>query len=234
MNVSNHYKFNENKSEERISKILNSKNHYDYIKTVPSNDKLTLNNGYYVNIAAIFIDIVGSSKMTNNHKRPTLAKIYRCFISESIAILQSFKNCKDININGDCVWGIFEINNCDELIEISIKITNLVDKINLILRKKGYTQIKIGIGIDYGKALLIKAGYKGGLNDTIWMGDVVNNACHLCNNANRNNRSDILISKNIFNKINRYLFLFKKVNETCYEIDSRKFNKISKKEKNIC
>lgn len=232
MNVKNHYKFNENKSEKRINKILNSNNYYQHIEMIPDNNKLTFDNGYYVDVCAIFVDMVGSSKMTINHKRPTIAKIYRCFISETVALFQSYSNCKDVNINGDCVWAIFDIDNkFDELIEIAIRVTNLVDKINLVLKKKGYTQIKVGIGIDYGKALLVKAGYKGGLNDTIWMGDVVNHACHLCNNANRNNRSDILISKRICDKINKYLFLFKKVNNNCYEIDSRKFYKQNKQDK---
>ena len=32
---------------------------------------------------------------------------------------------------------------------------------------------------------MIKAGYKGSsINDVVWMGDVVNQACHLCNEAN--------------------------------------------------
>lgn len=97
-----------------------------------------------------------------------------------------------------------------------------MDKINLILKKKGYTQIKIGIGIDYGKALLVKAGYnKCGINDTIWMGDVVNSACHLCNNANRNNRTEILISKNFLEKLNKYSLFFRKVNDNCYEVDNK-------------
>lgn len=224
MNIRNHYKFDENKSILRVDKILNSNKHFEYVKNIPNNNKLTFDNGYYVNVSAIFIDIVGSSKMTQNHKRPTLAKIYRCFISESIALLQSFNSCKDVNINGDCVWGIFDFNtiNADKLIEISVQILNLMDKINLILKKKGYTQIKIGIGIDYGKALLVKAGYnKCGINDTIWMGDVVNSACHLCNNANRNNRTEILISKNFLEKLNKYSLFFRKVNDNCYEVDNK-------------
>lgn len=224
MNIRNHYKFDENKSILRVDKILNSNKHFEYVKNIPNNNKLTFDNGYYVNVSAIFIDIVGSSKMTQNHKRPTLAKIYRCFISESIALLQSFNSCKDVNINGDCVWAIFDFNtiNADKLIEISVQILNLMDKINLILKKKGYTQIKIGIGIDYGKALLVKAGYnKCGINDTIWMGDVVNSACHLCNNANRNNRTEILISKNFLEKLNKYSLFFRKVNDNCYEVDNK-------------
>ena len=40
--------------------------------------------------------------------RPTLAKMYRAFLSECVAIMNSWNMCKEININGDCVWGVFE------------------------------------------------------------------------------------------------------------------------------
>ena len=59
-----------------------------------------------VNVNSLFIDIVGSSDMTDVHKRPTLAKIYRCFISECTAIMNDAALgdlCKEINIHGDCV-----------------------------------------------------------------------------------------------------------------------------------
>ena len=44
------------------------------------------------------------------------------------------------------------------------------------------TAVDANIGMDYGRALMAQAGFKGsGINDIIWMGDVVNSACHLCN-----------------------------------------------------
>ena len=53
------------------------------------------------------------------------------------------------------------------------------------LKAKGYITYSIGVGIDYGRALMIKAGAKGScINDVVWMGDVVNQACHLSNDAN--------------------------------------------------
>ena len=76
--------------------------------SIPSRDKLTYKNGYYVNVTALFIDIVDSSKLTDGNKRPTLAKMYRAFLSECVAIMNSWEMCKEININGDCVWGVFE------------------------------------------------------------------------------------------------------------------------------
>lgn len=91
-------------SAERMDDILNaSNNEYCDSKTVPQRSSLTFKNGYYVNITAIFIDIVGSSDMTDEHKRPTLTKMYRAFLSECVAIMNAKTNCKEININGDCV-----------------------------------------------------------------------------------------------------------------------------------
>lgn len=46
--------------------------------------------------------------MTDEHKRPTLAKMYRAFLSECVAIMNAETDCKEININGDCVWGVFD------------------------------------------------------------------------------------------------------------------------------
>jgi class 3 adenylate cyclase len=53
--------------------------------------------------------------------------------------------------------------------------------LNYKLSKVGYsTPIKVGIGMSYGRALMIKAGYNGsGIADVIYMGDVVNQAAKL-------------------------------------------------------
>ena len=96
------------KSSERMDDILDSSNsNFKDTDSIPLRSELTFKNGYYVNITAIFIDIVGSSDMTDEHRRPTLAKMYRAFLSECVAIMNSENNCKEISINGDRVWGVF-------------------------------------------------------------------------------------------------------------------------------
>ena len=81
----------------------------------------------------------------------------------------------------------------------------MIQILNYKLRKKGYSEISVGIGIDDGRALMVKAGYSGsGINDAIWMGDVVNSACHLCNKAGRNFRRVIVISSAIYNNLNEH------------------------------
>ena len=60
-------------------------------------------------------------------------------------------------------------------------------------------KISVGIGADYGRALMVKAGFSGsGLNDVIWMGDVVNSACHIANTAGRDGYEPIMISNSMY------------------------------------
>ena len=222
--------YNVDKSAERMDEILNASNtEYCDSKTVPQRSSLTFKNGYYVNITAIFIDIVGSSDMTDEHKRPTLAKMYRAFLSECVAIMNSKINCKEININGDCVWGVFNTPqkiDIDEVISVSAQLNSMIKILNYKLRKKSYSEITVGIGIDYGRALMVKAGYSGsGINDVIWMGDVVNSACHICNRAGRNGRKTLIVSDCIYSNLNEHnkklLTQFKDYNDwkTYYEGD---------------
>lgn len=196
-------------SAQRMDDILNNDNsNFSDKSQIPSRDKLTYNNGYYVDVTAIFIDIVGSSNMTDSHKRPTLAKMYRSFISECVAIFNSYSNCKEVNIHGDCVWGVFDISSAlgiNGVFEAAATINSMINLLNYKLAKKNYSQICVGIGIDYGRALMAKAGYFGsGINDVIWMGDVINSASHICNKAGRNGRKTIIVSNIVYDKLNEH------------------------------
>ena len=203
MEKKNTISYDVDKSSERMDEILNASNdNFCDVDDVPDRSSLTYKNGFYVNITAVFIDIVGSSDMTNEHKRPTLAKMYRAFLSECVAIMNSESTCKEININGDCVWGVFDTplkSDIDNVMCVIAKLNSLVGILNYKLKKKNYSEIRVGIGADYGRALMVKAGYSGsGINDVIWMGDVVNSACHLCNKAGRVVYDRILVSDLIY------------------------------------
>jgi len=46
--------------------------------------------------------------------------------------------------------------------------------------------IRAGIGVEYGRVLMIKAGYRGSnINDVVWMGDAVNRASELSSYAGK-------------------------------------------------
>lgn len=201
------YKFSQ--SLERIDSFINQSNTtYQKLNYIPSRDKLTYDNGYYVNCSAIFVDIRESSTLTYKHYRPTLAKLYRAFISEVTAILNSNQYCKEINIIGDCVAGICDTEgatSANQLIDTASQICSLVDILNCKFKKADINEIKIGIGISYGRALMIQAGNKGSsLNEVVWMGDIVNEASKLCNEANKDGfdiTERVIISKSFYDRL---------------------------------
>lgn len=189
MEATHNPSFDFNSSLKRIDSILNADNKsFAELSYIPSRDKLTYSNGFYVHCAALFVDIRDSSTMTDEHTRPVLAKIYRSFISEMVALFNDDEITKEVNINGDCVWCVCDTplkKNIDEMFSLAAKACSMVDILNYKLKKKGYITYSVGVGLDYGRALMIKAGnYGSNINDVVWMGDVVNQACHLSNKAN--------------------------------------------------
>jgi len=177
-------------SSDRIKAILDQPaGSFEEVDGLPDRDKLTFTNGFYGMCSAVFIDIRDSSGLTAKHKRPTLAKIYRAFISEMVAVLNSDLYVREVNIVGDCVWAVYKTTqktHIDDVFGIAYQANTLIKLLNHHYAKKGIDPLKIGIGVDYGRVLMIKAGFSGsGINDVVYMGDVVNRAAHLAHEAGR-------------------------------------------------
>lgn len=220
----NYIFYNYEKSFERIDNILENSYTYDEVDEIPDRDKLTTTNGYYVkHCTALFVDIRDSSSLPSIHKRPTLAKLYRAYISEVVAIMNGNINCKEINVIGDGILGIFNTplkKDIDDVISTAARISSLIDVLNYKLKKKSIEEIKIGVGISYGRLLMIKAGYKGsGIHDVVWMGEAVNEAVKLSNFGNKEYfDKETMISNVVYNNLNdKHKKLFSKNNtHYCY------------------
>jgi class 3 adenylate cyclase len=187
---SNYISYDFEKSRNRIDVILNTNDaNFEEVNEIPSRDKLTYGNGFYVNCSSMFVDIRKSTELTTKYKRPTLAKIYRAFISEVVAVVNGDENCSEIFIQGDCVWAVFNTpykSQIDSVFSTAAKVASVVDTMNCKFKKKNIDTIDVGIGISYGRALMIQAGYSGsGINDVVWMGDVVNEAAKLARFGNK-------------------------------------------------
>jgi class 3 adenylate cyclase len=198
------YVFND--SDARLNEILDAPaGAYEEVNSIPDRARLTYANGFYVNCTAVFIDIRESSKLTTLHKTPVLGKIYRAYISECIAVLNNFEQCKEVFIAGDCVSGIFNTplkTDIDEAFFAAGALNSLIRHLNWKLEKKGYTPIRCGIGISYGRALMIKSGFNGsGLNDIVWMGNVVNEASNLCHQGNKNGRQPVQVANVVYENL---------------------------------
>lgn len=173
-----------NKSVERIEEILSGSDaSYEDHNGIPSRDQLTFTNGFYVDVTVLFVDIRGSKKLSETHTRPVLAKIYRAYVSELVAVLKGNTTISEIFIEGDGIWAVFNtVTKADvnSVFETAAKVASLIDIMNIKLEKKGYTKIEVGIGIDDGESLYIKAGYKGsGVNEVVWIGTIVGQTAKL-------------------------------------------------------
>jgi class 3 adenylate cyclase len=222
---SNYLSYDYEKSRKRIDEILDAKDtSYEEVEKIPSRDKLTFNNGFYVTkTSALFIDIRGSSKMASDYKRPTLAKIYRSYISECVAVINGNDDCAEVNIHGDCVWGVFDAqykSQIDGIFSTAAQLSSLIDTLNCKYKKKNINPISVGIGMDFGRVLMIKAGYDGsGLNDIVWMGEVVNDARKLCAHGNRTYYdNETMVSSDFYGNLNddNKKLLTWNANRNCY------------------
>jgi class 3 adenylate cyclase len=213
-------------SASRVDEILDSSdNNYEELDDIPSRDRLTFTNGFYVNCTAVFIDLRGSSDLPNKHKRTRLARIYRSYISEAVAVLNGNSCVSEVNINGDCIWGVFSTpkkRDIDSVFGTCARLNSLMKMIRCRLAKRKIDPIYAGIGMDYGRALMIKAGHKGSsINDVVWMGDVVNRASNLCGKAGRSDTQPILVSDVIENNLNDHnkKLVSRHYGHQCYQAD---------------
>jgi len=200
---SNYLAYDHLKGVERLDSILEaSDSSFIEVDSIPSRDKLTFTNGFYVNCSALFADIRGSADLPKKYRRPTLAKIYRAYISELVAVINGSALCSEISIVGDSVSGVFDTPfkaNINAVFATAAQVASLVKILNCRLARKGIDPLNVGIGLSYGRALMIKAGYSGsGINDVVWSGDVLNEASHLCRHGLRTYLDSQMMVSSIF------------------------------------
>ncbi|TKJ29513.1 MULTISPECIES: adenylate/guanylate cyclase domain-containing protein [Blastococcus] len=207
---SNYKTYSYTNSFNRLDQYLDAPaGNYEETDSLPSRDKLTYGNGYYANCAAMFVDLRDSSSLPASYKRPVLAKIYRSFISEVVAIMNSDLDAREINIVGDCVWGVFDTTlktDVDDLFSRAAEVNSMMKVLRYKMEKKDYkTPVKAGIGLSYGRALMIKAGYNGsGISDVVYMGDVVNQAAKLAAQGSKGWNQPIYADGVFYQNLNEY------------------------------
>jgi len=106
---SNHKIYNLESSRSRLDAYVDASNDsFEEVDEIPTRDKLTYSNGFYIkHCTALFVDIRNSSSLPEKYTRPRLAKIYRSYISEVVAVINSNPDCREVNIVGDSVYGVF-------------------------------------------------------------------------------------------------------------------------------
>lgn len=83
-------------------------------------------------------------------------------------------------------------------------ISSMIDALNCKMAKRGFGPISVGIGLSWGRALMIKAGFKGsGINEVVYMGEVVNESAKLASwgNASWGDR-EVMVSDDFYGNLN--------------------------------
>ena len=197
--------YNYKESKDRIISILTSPTKIVEKDKIPSSDsEFTYSNGVKTWVSAIFVDIVKSSKLFQNPDENT-ARIIRSFCSEIIAILKEDANYREIGIRGDCVYAIYTTQFKEDIVSVfkhAYRINTCMKMFNILLEKYNYTSIQVGIGLGCSQDLIVKAGHVGsGINDKIWIGKAVVDACHLADKANRSDVKEIAMSPTFYSNV---------------------------------
>lgn len=207
------YDYKEGKK--RINEILNNKLEVIKSNSIPNDDNFTFDNSYYGWVTAIFVDIRDSSELFSKENNVMVSKIIRSFTSEVIEILRNTDNLREIGIRGDCVYAIYTSPKEQDEYNCYLKccyVNTLINMLNKLLTNKGFSNIKVGIGLATAQELVVKAGrYGSGINNKVWIGNAVTKASNLSSLGNKNGIEPIVVSEasrtiilNVHNKEKTY------------------------------
>ncbi|MGE7811259.1 adenylate/guanylate cyclase domain-containing protein [Lysinibacillus capsici] len=137
----------------------------------------------------LYIDIRKSTELNLSHQPITLTRLYSSFV-RSMAKSSEYYGGKVRNIVGDCLMVVFDKENCfKNAVNTAILLNSVATKVLNKLFKNN--EVTCGIGIDYGKMLVSKAGIRKNGDENIpykslvWLGRPANIASKLTDLANK-------------------------------------------------
>ena len=170
-------------------------------------------SGNTIRIAVLYVDIVGSTKMTMYLSTQELEFVIKLFW-EQISLTIEKHGGLVFKYVGDTVIAIFVNNNdlaCRRDIECGQDIvSSLKNSINSELTKKGIPRISIKLGIDYGDALVVSFG-----NDVDLIGFSLSIVSKITSIASAN---IVLIGECIFEQMSRIQGFAKDLHPSDYHV----------------
>jgi len=152
--------------------------------------------GKLIETCVLMVDIRNSTRMCKNLARDKvrLGKIYSAFIYAMTNIADEYGYVR--NIVGDRIMVVFEPNDCFKY-AINCAAVMYTVATRILAKYTGLAEFKVGIGIEFGEMMVLKAGipkrnheqaeHKG----LVWVGDAANIASKLCDFSNKSYSSPI-------------------------------------------
>ena len=149
--------------QDRLWKALEER--YQYNSSVKRGQEFLLNHvNSKVELVIMYIDLVGSTKMSMTLPVEQLVTIIRAFTHEISSVVESY-NGYVLKYVGDAIISFFPCGFnkyliSDKSVQCAKSMINVIKNgINPILTKHDYPQLSVKIGIDEGEDVVVQYGY---------------------------------------------------------------------------
>ena len=157
-------------------------------------------------VTCVYVDMIGSTKLSATKRQKTMARIYRLFTETIIRIFHDFE-APYIDVKGDGVFALFNYNQVYRALAAAVTIKTFVEE-EFIPRVENIGQedeknIGAHIGIDRNTLLVRKFGLKKNddrddRQNEVWAGKTVNMAAKL---ASFSKSGELLVSDRFYSQI---------------------------------
>jgi len=189
-------------TQKRIWRAL--KNGYEYDAGIIKSEKFLRANVFSrINMAVLYVDLVGSTTMTLELPIDKFAIIISSFAQEMGSVIMDYDG-HILKFVGDAVIGYFVAQNnqlltADNAVNCAKSMIDVINKgINPILNQYGYPELMAKIGIDFGQNTIVRYGTNKDESHVDLLGPSMNIASKIQNYAKPN---QILIGGDIYEKL---------------------------------
>ena len=181
------------------------KNGYRYEKVIDASEKFLKKHTFQtLEMAVLYVDLVGSTKMSLELPPAKLSIVISSFVQEmSYLIIQH--DGFVLKFSGDAVIGYFvgkgsSLRAADDALGCAESMLKIVKNgINPILTKeKGFPNLKIKIGVDFGPATVVQYGADEKNSFVDLLGPSINMASKIQNTAKQN---QIVVGHDVYERV---------------------------------
>jgi len=177
---------------------------YEYSGIVDNSDKFLRSHVFSkLDMMILYVDLVGSTTMTLELPEDKLAIIISSFAQEMAYVVNQYGGFV-LKFVGDAVLAYFvseknTLTAADNVVSCAKSMITVIEKgINPILEQYDYPDLRIKIGIDFGKAIVVRYGADEKQSHVDLMGPCMNIASKIQSQAKTN---QILIGDDVFKKL---------------------------------
>jgi class 3 adenylate cyclase len=206
------------KSKNRVKKVLDESFKYHHLALSRSNRFLRNHDSARSPMYILYVDLVGSTKMSSDLNSDKLNVIIRTFSQEMSYVIENFGGYV-LKFVGDAVLAYFpdtkKTTQTDNIIKCARTMNQIIDKaINPIFEKEKFPKLQIKVTIDFGDCSIVRYGANKQRSHIDLIGLTLNLAAKMQNYAKPN---QIIIGEAVFTKLSsntKKLFKKKRKDET--------------------